>query len=137
MARRQGASAPATTLGKKLAARRRSTTGVPRRSPAKRSARKTSSGPALPTREAVLEFIQSSPDRVGKREIARAFQVKGADRIELKRLLKEMAEDGLITSPRKRIARTDTLPSVAVIEMPLRRGLPQQFRSEGEPAVSR
>ena len=33
---------------------------------------------------------------MGKREIARAFGVTGAERIELKRLLKEMAEEGLI-----------------------------------------
>ncbi len=65
----------------------------------------------------MLEFIQSAPDRVGKREIARAFQVKGPARIELKRLLREMTDEGLITGTRKRIAKTGALPPVAVIEI--------------------
>lgn len=89
---------------------------------ARRSAGRPASKPSratrlLPTKEDVLEFIQSTPDRVGKREIARAFQLKGAARIELKRLLKGMAEDGLITGPRKRIAKTGALPPVAVVEV--------------------
>lgn len=88
-----------------------------KRSAVKRSARTAQAGRTLPTREEILDFIRSAPDRVGKREIARAFQIKGAARIELKRLLKEMTEDGVITSPRKRIAMPGALPSVAVIEV--------------------
>ncbi len=72
---------------------------------------------ALPTKAEVLEFIQSAPDSVGKREIARAFNIKGGARIELKRLLKEMAQEGLISGPRKRISRSGELPSVCVIEI--------------------
>ena len=53
----------------------------------------------------------------GKREIARAFGVKGADRIELKRLLREMADEGLIRRGRKKITKAGDLPSVTVIEI--------------------
>ncbi len=69
----------------------------------------------LPSKEEILEFIQNSSDRVGKREIARAFNIKGGERIPLKRLLREMAEEGLIAGTRKRLQRPGTLPPVTVI----------------------
>jgi ribonuclease R len=47
-----------------------------------------------PTRQQILEFIRESPTPVGKREIARAFGIKGADRIGLKALLKELERAG-------------------------------------------
>ena len=33
---------------------------------------------------------------MGKREIARAFKISGADRIDLKRMLRKMADQGLL-----------------------------------------
>ena len=70
---------------------------------------------ALPGRQAILDFIADSPGKVGRREIARAFGITGAERIALKRLLKEMAEDGLIDGARKRIRRPGDLPSVTLL----------------------
>ncbi len=72
---------------------------------------------ALPTKDDILAFIQQGGADTGKREIARAFGVKGADRIELKRLLREMADEGLIRRGRKRISKVGGLPSVTVIEI--------------------
>jgi ribonuclease R len=46
--------------------------------------------PQLPTEAEVLEFIQSSPTIVGKREIGRHFGVKGGDKVGLKALLRQM-----------------------------------------------
>ena len=46
----------------------------------------------MPTPKQVLEFIQSSETPAGKREIARAFGLKGQEKIALKRLLKDMAD---------------------------------------------
>jgi ribonuclease R len=72
----------------------------------------------LPTRAEVLEFVQSSPSRVGKREIARAFHVSGADRVPLKALLSEMADEGLLDrGPRKSLKKHGDLPSVAVLDV--------------------
>src|SRR3569833_3175719 len=48
----------------------------------------------FPTKEQVLAFIRESPTPVGKREIARAFHLKGQDRIPLKALLKELEHQG-------------------------------------------
>ena len=42
--------------------------------------------PALPSEAQILEFIAASPGKVGKREIARAFGVRGPDRMEFNRL---------------------------------------------------
>ena len=50
----------------------------------------------FPTKEQVLTFIRESEGPVGKREIARAFHLKGADRIPLKALLKELEKDGQV-----------------------------------------
>ena len=67
-----------------------------------------------PTKEDILQFIQSSSTNIGRREIARAFDIKGSDRIDLKRILKELAADGLIADARRGM-RKDALPKVAVI----------------------
>ena len=52
--------------------------------------------PGLPSRQQVLDFITQSPDDAGKRELARAFGLKGQEKIKLKALLKDMADEGLI-----------------------------------------
>ncbi len=55
---------------------------------------------------------------MGKREIARAFRVRGADRAELKRLLKELTDEGLSGRRRgRKVARPGLLPEVTVIEV--------------------
>jgi len=73
---------------------------------------------ALPTRQQVLDFIRSSPTPVGKREIARAFQIKGGDRIALKAMLKELAEEGAVDRGKKRrLARPGALPEVVVLDV--------------------
>ena len=58
--------------------------------------RKPSSG--LPTRKQILDFIETSGQPAGKREISRAFGLHGHDKILLKALLKDMADEGLIDS---------------------------------------
>ena len=77
---------------------------------AKRNAR------GLPSREQILEFLAANP-KAGKREIGRAFQVKGSAKIDLKALLKEMAEEGVVEKRGKRIVKVGTLPPVTVIDI--------------------
>ena len=72
----------------------------------------------LPTSQEVLEFIKSSPTKVGKRELARAFNLKGQDRIWLKDLLKELAQEGLIERGHKRTVHSrGQLPPVTLVEV--------------------
>ncbi len=89
-----------------------------KKKPAKPGAKRTRrSSPGLPSKQDILKFIQDSPSFAGKREIARAFQIKGSDRVGLKLLLREMADEGLIKGRRKRLTKAGELPSVTVIEI--------------------
>ncbi|MBF0325593.1 ribonuclease R [Magnetospirillum moscoviense] len=72
----------------------------------------------LPSKQEVLDFIRSQPGRIGKRELARAFNLKGADKITLKAILKELEHDGTVQrGAKKRFARPGALPEVAVVEI--------------------
>ena len=57
----------------------------------------------VPTRDELLAFIRDSATPVGKREIARAWSLKGDQRIELKQLLRELRDSArsLPTAPRR------------------------------------
>jgi ribonuclease R len=72
---------------------------------------------ALPSKKDIVEFLETSPAKAGKREIARAFGVKGSDRITLKNLLRDMAEEGLIAGSRRKLTRPGALPPVTVVEI--------------------
>ena len=93
----------------------------------------------LPSREDLLAYIQDNPD-AGKREIARAFGIKGDRRKVLKARLKELEDNGLVQRGRKRrLATSGHLPDVTVVEVvavdndgdPLAR--PVNWRGETEP----
>ena len=64
----------------------------------------------MPTASQVLDFIQSSDIPAGKREIAKAFGLKGQEKIKLKALLKDMAEDGLIDGKKSAFHRMGGVP---------------------------
>ena len=78
---------------------------------------KPGTGGELPTKQQVLEFIKGSDQKVGKREIARAFGIAGGSRIALKRLLGEMAEDGSLTGNRREMKPKGALPQVGVLDI--------------------
>ena len=44
----------------------------------------------IPSRQQILDWIADNPDATAKRDIAKAFGIRGSDRIELKRLLREL-----------------------------------------------
>ncbi|MHA1153115.1 MAG: ribonuclease R, partial [Alphaproteobacteria bacterium] len=72
----------------------------------------------FPSKAEVIAFIQDSPTPVGKREIARAFQIKGGDRIPLKALLRELKQEGVLErGQRRKVRPRGHLPSVAVLEV--------------------
>jgi ribonuclease R len=70
-----------------------------------------------PTKDEILQFIKSGKAKPSTREIARAFSVKGGDRIALKRLLAEMTDEGLLLGNRKGFKQRGELPPVAVLEI--------------------
>ena len=73
--------------------------------------------PGLPTRKQILDFLQNSPEPAGKREIAREFGLKGQEKIQLKALLKDMAEEGLIDGKRTAFHKMGGLPKVTVLRV--------------------
>lgn len=71
----------------------------------------------MPSREDILAFVADNPGRAGKREIARHFGVIGGARIHLKKMLKDLAEDGLIEKRNKRMIRPGDLPPVFIVTL--------------------
>jgi ribonuclease R len=72
----------------------------------------------LPTRKQILDFVQSSDQPAGKREIARAFGIRGDAKIALKRLLNDMAAEGLIETSRGRaFNQVGGIPRVTVLKI--------------------
>ncbi|RYE82618.1 MAG: RNB domain-containing ribonuclease, partial [Hyphomicrobiales bacterium] len=69
------------------------------------------------TREAVLRFVAENPDQAGKRELAKAFGVKGDDRILLKDIIADLQADGLLAGGRKQFSRPGALPDITVLEI--------------------
>jgi len=74
--------------------------------------------PGLPSRKQILDFIEQSGQPAGKREIARAFNLHGHDKIMLKALLKDMADEGLIDSaPGRAFHKAGGVPRVTVLRV--------------------
>ena len=71
----------------------------------------------LPSRQQIIDFIASSDTVAGKREIARAFGLKGQERIQLKHLLRDMAEEGLIDGGKTAYHRMGGVPKVTVLRV--------------------
>lgn len=72
----------------------------------------------LPGMSEIIAFLNDNPGKVGKREIARAFHIKGEDRAKLKEMLKELKTSGKIEklSGKKMIA-ADGLPETCPCEI--------------------
>ncbi|MDP4021357.1 ribonuclease R [Methylobacterium sp. NEAU 140] len=95
--------------------------------------------PPLPTREQVLAFVSEAKERVGKREIAKAFGIKGAAKIELKQLLKAIEEEGALERGRGGLASSGRLPPVVLADIRSRDrhgdflAFPVEWNGEGKP----
>jgi len=70
-----------------------------------------------PSRDEILKYISENPGEAGKRELARAFNLKGPDRVWLKDVLRELADEGLVEKRGKRIQRPGALPHVVVLDI--------------------
>jgi len=68
----------------------------------------------FPSREDILKFIEESPGRVGKREIGRAFHLDADQKLKLKKVLKDLKNEGLLAAGRT-LSSPGVLPPVAVV----------------------
>ncbi|MET0374250.1 MAG: RNB domain-containing ribonuclease, partial [Rhizorhabdus sp.] len=73
--------------------------------------------PGLPTRQQVLDFLAAAPGPSGKREIAKAFGLHGNDKVALKALLRDMADEGLIDGEKRAFHRMGGVPRVTVLRV--------------------
>lgn len=71
----------------------------------------------IPSKSEILSWISENPTKTAKRDIAKAFGIKGAARIDLKRLLKELQEDGKLAKRRSSYRDAEELPPVSVLEV--------------------
>jgi ribonuclease R len=69
----------------------------------------------IPSKEAILKWIADNSDKSAKRDIAKAFGIKGAERIELKRVLKELEVEGSVDRRRKSYRDPEKLPPVSIL----------------------
>ena len=71
----------------------------------------------MPTKAEILQWITENPTLGAKREIAKAFGIKGAARIDLKRILKELEAEGHLEKRKKTYRDPDRLPPVSVLQV--------------------
>lgn len=84
--------------------------------PTKKKRRKTT--PSLPSRNDIIEFLNDADGASVRRDIARAFGVKGENRAKLRTLLKKMEDDGVIDlAGGKRVKVAGKLPPVMPIDI--------------------
>jgi ribonuclease R len=80
---------------------------------------------ALPSRADILAFIAREREalggkaggKIGKREIARAFNIRGAAKISLKRMLKDLEEEGAVERRHKSLHRPGHLPTIVLADV--------------------
>ncbi|UYY59820.1 ribonuclease R [Sphingomonas sp. S2-65] len=100
---------------------------------------RTKTRAGLPTRQQILDFITSSDTPAGKREIAKAFGLSAQDKIALKALLKDMADEGLIDGgPGRAFHKMGGIPKVTVLRVTDNDGdtvwaVPERWEAEGIP----
>ncbi|MDD9923685.1 MAG: ribonuclease R, partial [Boseongicola sp.] len=71
----------------------------------------------IPSKDEILDWISNNPTLTSKRDIAKAFGIKGSDRIDLKRLLKELEAEGHLEKRRKTYRDPEKLPPVSVLSV--------------------
>lgn len=71
----------------------------------------------FPTKDQIRQWITDNPTLASKRDIAKAFGIKGDARIDLKRILRALEEEGLVEKQAKAYRDPGALPPVAVLEV--------------------
>ncbi|MBK8440800.1 MAG: ribonuclease R [Rhodobacter sp.] len=71
----------------------------------------------LPSKDQIRQWIAENPGLTSKRDIAKAFGLKGDQRAELRRLLVELEEDGTLTKSARRFRPRGELPPVALLRV--------------------
>jgi len=79
--------------------------------------KKTDAARAFPDRESIVAFIKSHPGEAGTRELARHFGLKNESRAALRRILRELSDEGLIAKTGKKVREAKSLPPTLVADV--------------------
>ncbi len=71
----------------------------------------------IPTKDQIRQWITDNPTLSAKRDIAKAFDIKGDARIDLKRILRELEAEGVVEKRARTYREPGVLPPVAVLEV--------------------
>ncbi|SLN14443.1 Ribonuclease R [Aquimixticola soesokkakensis] len=71
----------------------------------------------IPSKAEILQWISDHPTQTAKRDIAKAFGIKGAQRIELKRVLKDLEGEGHLQKRGKTYRDKDKLPPITILQI--------------------
>ena len=71
----------------------------------------------FPTKTEIIDYINTTSGRIGKRDIARAFGIKGDDRTKLKHLLRDIINNGDVTYEHRIFKNPKSIPSVIICEI--------------------
>lgn len=71
----------------------------------------------IPSKSEILDWITENPAQTAKRDIAKAFGIKGAARIDLKRVLRELEDEGRLQKRKSSYRDASKLPPVSVLEI--------------------
>lgn len=100
--------------------------------------------PRFPTKDQIATFLREAEGDISRRDIARAFNVKGEERARLRTLIKEMQAEGAARpAGRRRIASATALPPVLAIDVMSVDDdgdmlcLPSSWEGETEPPIIR
>jgi ribonuclease R len=72
---------------------------------------------SFPSRDAILAFLRAQPGKIGTREIAREFGLKNVDRVELKRILRDLKDEGVIARQGKALHEAAALPPTVMADI--------------------
>jgi ribonuclease R len=78
---------------------------------------KRSATTAFPDRESIVAFVRAHPTEAGTRELARHFGLKNESRAELRRILRELADDGVIARSGRKVREAKALPPTIVADI--------------------
>ncbi|MCF2905888.1 ribonuclease R [Octadecabacter sp. CECT 8868] len=93
----------------------------------------------IPSKQEILDWITEHPTKAAKRDIAKAFGIKGAARIDLKRLLRELEDEGKLAKRKSSYRDANALPPVSVLQITGPDGdgdlfaKPLEWAGEGDP----
>ncbi len=79
--------------------------------------KKSDAANTFPDRESVVAYIKSQPTEAGTRDVARHFGLKNESRAALRRMLRDLADEGLIEKNGKKIREAKSLPPTLVADI--------------------